>query len=289
MCNSLINAKTMKRINYTFTSLLLLLFVSTQNFAQLALPAPSPKASVMQTVGLTDITIEYSSPGVKGRTIFGDLVPYDKIWRTGANAATKITFSKDVTISGTKVAKGSYSVFTIPGKTEWTVILNKNASASADEYKKEEDAIRIMAKPEIAPMRERLVFQIVDFDDSKATVSLEWEKLRVSFALNLATDEQAIENIKSSLGGTWRTYNSAARYMMDKKDYETAMKYANQSLQLSDEWFNNWTKANILSKMNKNKEAYELATKTKTLGDKNPEGFFFKDQVEKALAEWPKQ
>ncbi|MBP6334709.1 MAG: DUF2911 domain-containing protein [Bacteroidia bacterium] len=279
----------MKHIKHIFSTVLLLICISATTFAQLTLPAPSPKASVMQAVGLTDITIEYSSPGVKSRTIFGDLVPYDKLWRTGANSATKITFSKDVTIGTTKVAKGTYSLFTIPGKTEWTVILNKNSSASTDEYKQAEDAVRITSKAEVAPMRERLSFQIVDFEDAKATISLEWEKVRVSFPVTMSTDEQAMENIKSNLGSTWRNYNAAARYMMDKKDYEAALKYSNQSLSLSDEWFNNWTKANILSKMGKNKEAYEFAGKAKTLGDKNPDGFFFKDQVEKALVDWPKQ
>ncbi len=279
----------MKKIYYFSASIMLFLFMTTGMSAQLQLPAPSPKASVTQTVGLTDITIDYSCPGVKGRVIFGELVPYDALWRTGANSATKITFSKDVMISGTKVAKGSYSIFTIPGKTEWILIINKNSTASAAEYKQAEDVLRVNAKPEVAPMRERLAFQIVDFDDSKATVSLEWDKVRVSFQVEVSTDEQALENIKSNLGGTWRMYNSASRYMMDKKDYQTALKYVDQSLQLSEEWFNTWTKANILSQMNKNKEAYELAGKAKMLGDKNPDGFFFKDQVEKALKEWPKQ
>ena len=279
----------MKQIYSLSSAILLFLFLSVGAYAQLQLPAPSSKASVMQTVGLTDITIDYSSPGVKGRTIFGGLVPYDAIWRTGANSATKITFSKDVTISGTKVSKGSYSIFTIPGKAEWTIIINKNASASASEYKQSEDAVRVPAKAEVSPMRERMAFQVVDFDDSKATVSLEWDKVRVGFTVECATDEQALENIKSSLGGTWRTYNSAARYMLEKNDYEAALKYANQSIQLSEEWFNVWVKASILSKMSKNKAAYDLAAKAKMLGDKNPDGFFFKDQVEEALAKWPKQ
>ncbi|TAH42569.1 MAG: DUF2911 domain-containing protein [Bacteroidetes bacterium] len=279
----------MKHIYSLSSAILIFLFFSIGSYAQLQLPAPSPKASVSQTVGLTDISIEYSSPGAKGRTIFGDLVPYDAIWRTGANSATKITFSKDVNIAGTKVSKGTYSIFTIPGKTEWTIIINKNANASTSEYKQAEDAVRLTAKAEVAPMRERMAFQIVDFDDSKGTVSLEWDKVRVGFTVECATDEQALENIKSSLGGTWRTYNSAARYMLEKKDYETALKYANQSIQLTEDWFNVWVKASILSKMNKNKEAYDLALKAKTLGDKNVEGFFFKTQVEEAIAKWPKQ
>src|SRR5690606_4616469 len=104
--------------NTFFQAVLIALAIVQVNFsyAQLQLPAPSPKASVMQTVGLTEITIDYSSPGVKGRTIWGDLVPYDKVWRAGANAATKITFSQNVSINGTEVAKGTYSIFAIPSK-----------------------------------------------------------------------------------------------------------------------------------------------------------------------------
>lgn len=278
----------MKRFNPLSSILVMFLFLSAGVNAQLKLPAPSSKATVSQTVGLTDITIDYSSPGVKGRVVFGELVPFDEIWRAGANSATKITFSDEVTISATKVPKGSYSIFIIPGKTDWTIILNKNATASTAEYKQAEDMVRISAKPETISMRERLAFQIVDFDDSKATVSMEWDKTRVSFGLTCATDSQALENIKSSLGGTWRTYNSAARYMLGKDDYETALKYANQSIQLSEEWFNVWVKASILSKMKKNKEAYDLAVKAKSLGDKEGAGFFFKDQVEEAIAKWPK-
>ncbi|REJ84480.1 MAG: DUF2911 domain-containing protein [Bacteroidetes bacterium] len=280
----------MKKTYNLFAALVLLCFYSINSNAQLQLPASSPKAVVTQTAGLTDITIDYSSPGVKGRVVYGDLVPYDQVWRTGANAATKITFSKDVSINGTKVSKGSYSLFTIPGKVEWTIILNKDANVSVSAYKQDDDLMRFNVKPEVIPHRERFAFIISDFDDNKARIDMEWEKLRVSFNVNLFTDEQAADNIKNTLGGTWRMYNAAARYQMDtKKDYESALKHVNQSIALSDEWFNNWVKAQVLSAMKKNKEAYEHATKAKTLGDKAGEGFFFKDQVEKALKEWPKQ
>ena len=101
---------------------------------QLDLPRPSPNAKVTQSIGLTEVTVEYSCPGVKGRAVWGTVVPYDQLWRAGANAATKVTFSKDVTIDGKPVPAGSYSLFAIPGKSTWTVILNKNATASTREY-----------------------------------------------------------------------------------------------------------------------------------------------------------
>ena len=271
---------------------LLFLAVAASNFfaasaQQLQLPAPSPKAQVMQTVGLTDITIDYSSPGVKGRKIWGELVPYDKLWRAGANAATKVTFSKDVTIEGKKVAAGSYSLFIIPSmNAEWTIILNSNATASTDEYSQEKDIVRIKTKPMTVENKERLAWYFVDFTTGSATIAMEWEKVRVSFNVSLDTETQALDNIKNTLGGSWRNYNSAARYMMEKKDLEKATAYVDQSLALSSEWFNNWTKAQILAEKKMYKEALVYAQKAKELGDKNPDGFFFKDQVEKALVDW---
>jgi tetratricopeptide (TPR) repeat protein len=240
----------------------------------------------MQTVGLTDITIDYSSPGVKGRTIWGDLVPYDKIWRAGANSATKITFSKDVTIEGVNVPKGSYSIFMIPTKLEWTIIINKDATASTDEYKKESDIVRIPAKPYSVFPREHLAYSISDFTNEMATVSMEWEQVKVSFKVMCATAKQAVENIDKTLSSTWQAYNSAARYYYDNKEYDKALGYVNQSIALSEQWFNVWVKAQIMYAKDAKSEAYTLAVKAKELGDKNPQGFFFKDQVEKAIADW---
>ncbi|MFI5222044.1 MAG: DUF2911 domain-containing protein [Bacteroidia bacterium] len=261
-------------------------FQLTNANAQLTLPQPSPKASVMQTVGLTDITIDYSSPGVKNRTIWGEVVPFDKIWRAGANSATKITFSKDVTIEGTIVPKGSYSIFIIPSKAEWIVVLNKNATASSDEYKQEMDLLRVKSNPVAIPNRERLAYTITDFTEDMATISMEWEKVKVSFTVQLATEKQAVENIDKTLNNTWSAYNSAARFYFDKKDYSKALTYVNQSLNLSEQWFNCWVKAQILNATGVKEEAYKYVLKAKELGDKNVQGFFMKTQVEKALEEW---
>jgi len=255
--------------------------------AQLTLPQPSPKASVTQTVGITDISIEYSSPGVKGRTIWGELVAFDQVWRTGANAATTISFSRDVTINDTKVAKGKYSILTIPGKTEWTIIINKDAGASEGSYKQEEDALRIKVKPEATSMRERLTFLFSNYDNNGTRIDMEWEKIRIGFNVYVATDDQAMESIDRTLGSTWRNYNNAARYMIDNKsDYAKGLEYANQSVSLKEEWFNLWVRAQAHAGLGNYKAALADATKSKMLGDKNPDGFFFKDNVENAIKEW---
>jgi hypothetical protein len=146
----------------------------------------SPKAEVMQTVGFTDIRIIYSRPGVKGRTIWGKLVPYNSVWRAGADEATKFIFSTDVTIEGKLLKKGSYSFFAIPGKTEWTLIFNKVADQwGAFEYNESQDALRIKVKPEKGNWQEWLAYTITKTSDTTATVRLEWEKLRVPFKVSV--------------------------------------------------------------------------------------------------------
>lgn len=146
----------------------------------------SPKASVGQTVGFTDVTISYSRPGVKGRKIWGDLVPYDKVWRAGANEATKFTFSTDVIIEGKKLPAGSYSFFTIPGKDSWTIIFNKVADQwGAFEYNEAEDALRLTVKPEKSDFNEWLKYEITKTNDAGATVSLEWENMKASFKVEV--------------------------------------------------------------------------------------------------------
>lgn len=146
----------------------------------------SPKAEVMQQVGFTDIRIIYSRPGVKGRVIWGKLVPYDAVWRAGANEATKFIFSTDVYIEGKLLKKGAYSFFAIPGKTEWTLIFNKVADQwGAFEYNESQDALRVKVKPEKGNMQEWLTYTITKTSDTSAIIRLEWEKLRVPFKVEV--------------------------------------------------------------------------------------------------------
>jgi hypothetical protein len=258
-------------------------------FAQLELPRPSPNAKVWQTVGLTEITVDYSSPGVKGRKVWGTVVPWDKLWRAGANAATKVTFSKDVTVDGKPVPAGSYALFVIPqAKGPWTVILNKDATqfGTGRDYKKENDAVRVAVKPQPVPMRERLVYQVADFSDDKASLELEWEKVRLTVPIGLATAQQALANIKSATDGAWRTWNSAARYMLEnKKDYDAGLELVEKSLSMKEDWFNTWTKAELLAAKGRYKDAVALAQKADGLGAK-AEMYFAADEVKKAIGEW---
>ena len=259
--------------------------------ADLDLPRPSPFAKVVQTVGLTDITVDYSSPGVKGRKIWGGVVPYDQMWRAGANSATKITFSRDVSFADRPVPAGTYAFFVIPTKGAWTVILNKKAdqAGTGRDYKQADDLLRVQVTPKPAPFRERLAYAITDFTDDKASLDLEWEKLRLAIPIAVQTSAQALANITSAVDGTWRTYANAARYLLEsKKDYDTGMKYVDQSLALKEDWYNVWIKAELQAAKGNTKDARATGEHAYELGKKS-DGFFLEGEVKKTLEEWKKK
>jgi hypothetical protein len=274
----------------TFFASLLMLAGATASAQQLDLPRPSPFAKVQQTAGLTEITVDYSSPGVKGRKIWGGLEPWGELWRAGANSATKVTFGKDVSVGGVAVPAGSYSLFVIPNeKTPWTVILNKDATASTGAYKKDLDIVRVDVKPTPQPMRERLAYAIEDFSNDAANIDLEWEKVRVRLPIKLNTDQQVAATLKNLEDNPGAAFTTAARYELEqKKDYEAGLKYADKALSLAPDWLAYWTKAQLLEAKHNYKEAVTNAEKANELGQKSAR-FFFADEVKKALTDWPKK
>lgn len=159
-------------------------FVMLDVAAQQRRHQPSPFASVTQRIGVSDVTIEYCRPGVKGRVIWGQLTPYDQPWRAGANATTKFTFESDVKIEGQTLAAGSYGFFVIPAERgEWTLIFSKNFTTNGTYPGEDQDALRVKVLPQDAPHQERLVYAFEDLVDDKptATVVLHWEKKRIAF------------------------------------------------------------------------------------------------------------
>lgn len=253
---------------------------------QLTLPAPSPHAAVSQTVGITEIAIDYSSPGLKGRKPFGQLVPYGQLWRAGANAATKLTFSSDVTVGGKPVPAGTYSLFFIPTAKTWTVVLNKNKDASTQAYDEKLDIARFDVTPVKAPKRERMTFVFSDTSDDATRIDMEWDELRVSIPVKVDTAALTATAIQSHVDGGWRAYANAARYYNETaKDPARALALVDASLAVKETWYNSWIKAQILAGQNNFKDAYPLAQKAFDLGSKDA-NFFFKADVEKALAEW---
>ncbi len=223
-------------------ALLSLIFVSSYSLnAQIEVPAPSPVGTLTQKVGLTEIKLEYSRPSMKGRTIFGDLVPFGELWRTGANASTKITVNDKASIYGQELAKGTYSLFTIPDKSEWTIVLNKNTDLwGNDGYKTEEDALRFVVKP--TTLREKvetLTMGVDNITNNSADVSIAWEYTRVSFTVTFDTDSKVVADIKTKMEGpSASTYYQSARYYYDSgKDLTTALDWINKSIEKGGEKF----------------------------------------------------
>ncbi|MDZ7689613.1 MAG: DUF2911 domain-containing protein [Balneolaceae bacterium] len=148
----------------------------------------SPNAAVSQTIGTTDVTITYGRPSLKGRQVFGGLEPYGEVWRTGANEATTITFSNDVLIEGQKLEAGTYGLFTVPGKEDWTVIFNNVPNQwGAFDYDSSEDALRVQVQPEMAPTMEQLIFYFEDVSEGSGTAVMHWSNVKVPFTIEEAS------------------------------------------------------------------------------------------------------
>ena len=266
--------------------------LTTGAYAQTAeIPAPSPKAKVDQRVGLTDFSVDYSSPGVKGRKIWGALVPLGEMWRTGANAPTKLTASKDFTFGDKAVPAGTYVLLTIPGASSWTVLLNKNLGVQGTNgYDPKDDVARVDVTPSSAGPRERLTFLFSDTSDEATRLDLEWESLRVSVPIKVDTKAQVRAGIDKSLADAWRPHFAAGRYLYDSGgDLDTALQYLDTSIAIQPTWWNNWIKTQVLAKKGRTADAIAAAQKAQDLG-KNDETFQnnFKANVDKAIADWKK-
>jgi hypothetical protein len=253
------------------------------------LPAPSPKARVEQRVGLTDFSVEYSSPGVKKRVVFGQLLPYDKPWRTGANATTKLTASREFTFGDKKVPAGTYAIYMIPGKASWTVALSSHLDASGnDGFDAAKDVARISVKPSPIKMRERMTFLFSATTDDSARLELEWEKVRLAIPLAVDTKTQVAANIDKAVDEAWRPHFASARYLLESGgDLNKALTLADASIAVKPTWWNNWIRAQILAKSGKVPDAAVAGEKAQQLGtgDRIYEGFF-KADVAKAVTSW---
>lgn len=261
------------RVKSLFALFLAMAFIfglaSQEALAQFQMPALSPKATVSQTIGLTDVTITYSRPGVKGRAIWGSLVPYDQVWRTGANQATTFAVNDDVLIEGQKLAKGTYSLHTIPTPGNWTIIFNKVADQwGSYNYKQDEDALRVSVTPGTGEFVERMRFTIEDMTDSTAQVVLAWEKLQVPFKIQTNTLAKSLGSAKATFG--WRPLFAAAQTAAQAKNMEQAFKYLNASLAIEENFQNTGTKAKWLAEGGSKKDAIAAAEKALVIAKSMP-------------------
>ena len=271
------------------TALLAIPFSASSASAQaLEVPALSPHARVEQRVGLTDLSIDYSSPGVKGRKIWGDLVPYDKAWRAGANGATKLTASRDFSFGGTAVKAGTYSLFVTPTKAQWTVHLNSDSAVGQDDRDAKKDVASVTVAPAaLAAPRERLIYLFTDTQDDRTALDLEWERVRIRVPITVDTKAQMTAAIEKATGEIWRPAMSAAGYYFNSGDYDRALAFVEKSIAITANWRNEWLRAQIFGKKGKKAEATTAANRALTLG-KGDDAFerATKADVTKAIAGW---
>jgi tetratricopeptide (TPR) repeat protein len=284
--------------NFVYIPLSIVLVFLVVNVSAQELPRPSPKASVTQFVGLTEVAIHYSSPGVKDREIWGSLVPYNKIWRAGANEATTISFSDEVTIEGNKVPAGKYALFTLPTKSEWTIIFSKKHKQwGTFTYDEKDDLLRIKVKPEkSSEFKERMAYYIEPIRKDTAIVTLHWERLKVSFSLQVDVVEKAMQNIRNALETSdekWRVLFRGAEYCLGNNVHlDQGMEWINESIALKEYYYNNWIKAQLLAQQQQYEEALKFAQKARDLGEAEKNRFYLstsKPDIEKSIAEWKKK
>jgi hypothetical protein len=266
----------MRRYFFLATFVIAALFASVPiahaQSALLDLPRDSQRARVTQRIGITDITIRYHRPLVKGRKVFGGLEPYGKVWRAGANENTIIEFSDPVTVEGKPLAKGVYGLHMIPGDAEWTVIFSKNSSSwGSFSYDQAEDALRVTVKSHPDEMHEAMTF---DFDDPKpnaVTVTMRWDKIAVPFKVEVNLAETVEGSLHNQLRGRvqyeWESWEDAANFLADNKiNPEEALKFANQSIQIEERFENLMTKAQILDTLNRKDEAATARNRALDMG-----------------------
>jgi hypothetical protein len=306
---------------FLFAAAAALLALSAVAQAQVRAPRPSQKASVMQTVGVTDITITYSRPGVKGRTIWGDppasaavgtatlddararaanavIVPYGHVWRAGANEATQFVVTDDVLINGQPLKAGTYSMHMIPGKDDWTVIFNSDAGQwGSFTYDEKKDVLRVKTKPQsAADSQEWLQYTFDPVTDTSAQVNLRWERLRVPFTVEVKNVKGlAVEKMRAAVANAkaddWRTPLQAANYVFVNDltaNQEEAMQWLDKSIKTKETFNNLYTKARVLGGMGKAAEAVATAQKALQIAkapDSGVDALTIAD-LEKRMGEW---
>lgn len=237
--------------------------------ALLDIPRDSQHSQVTQRIGITDITISYSRPLVKGRPIWGKLVPYDQVWRTGANENTTITFTDPVSVEGKPLAKGVYGLFMIPGENQWTIIFSKVHTAwGSFTYNQADDALRVTVKPQVSDPHEALAYDFDDVKPDSAVVALRWEKLAVPFKVDVNVHDIVQASLHNQLQGlaqyTWEGWDDAATYLLTAKyDLDEALQYEETSIRTEPRFDNYLTKSQILEAMGRKDESE--AAKNKAL------------------------
>ncbi len=254
--------------NTLLTLCLLGILVSVRTVAQISTPQPSPSASIMQKVGLTDMTINYSRPSLKGRKLFGEIRKYGVIWRTGANQATKLILSDEATFNGNKVPAGEYAILSIPNKNEWTIILSKDLKTTEQSYTKDNDVLRFTVKPmAISPTVETFTIDFSNITPNTADLNIYWENVKAVVKIETDVDgkvmtqikEKVLNNASASVGDM---YTAAVYYLDNGKDLKQAQEWMNKATEKDPKFWQMYHKARLLEKLKDYKGAETAAKKS---------------------------
>lgn len=239
------------------------------NAQSIKTPAPSPSQTIKQDFGIGSVELSYSRPALRGRKVFGDLVPFGQVWRTGANQATTITFSDEVTVGGTKLPAGKYGLLTIPDRNEWTIILTKSLDVTSPAaYKQENDAVRLKAKPTmLSTPVENLTMQFANIKPSSAELQMMWDNISVSLPFSTDVDTKIMAQINSAMNNDNRPYFQSAMYYLESgKDLNQAITWFDKAIEQQPNAF--WVhhqRANALAKLGRKQDARQAAQKSMDL------------------------
>ena len=262
------------------------------------LPQPSPAAEVEQNVGLTELKVVYSRPSMRDREIFGNLVPYGKMWRTGANANTTIEFNTPVTFDGATVEAGKYSLYTIPGENAWQIILNKKTDSwGTNGYTEEMDVLRTQAPvQETGMMAESFTIGFQNVSGNSAHLIFRWSNVKVAVPFSVNVEEKVAENIEKALAETeeeklWGVHRNIASYYLNSGQAEEANQYIDKSLSMHEgSWYSFWLKAEIMAEMEQYEEAIAFARQSMEIGEKSArekeEEFRYAEMIAENMEKW---
>ena len=233
--------------------------------AQVKVPAPSPTQTIKQDFGLSAIELIYSRPAMKGRKIFGDLVPWNKVWRTGANNATRLKFNDDVMIGGKALKAGEYALYTVPGDKEWEIIINKGSANWGTNYKQEDDLFRIKAMPmKLNETVENFTMQFANIKPTSTDLHIMWDKTAVAIPITTDIDKRIMAQIDNAMNKDSRPYFQSAMYYMENgKDMNQSLQWFDKAIEQNPKGY--WIyhqKANALAKMGRKAEAKSIAQKS---------------------------
>ena len=247
----------------------LILFATFESEGQqLRTPAPSPSQTVQQEFGISSMQLIYSRPSMRGRKVFGDLVPYGKVWRTGANQATRVKFSDDVMIGGQPLKAGEYALYTIPSENEWEVIINKGSADWGTNYKQEDDILRVKVKPaRLNDAVETFTMQFENVKPTSADLKIMWEKTAVAIPITTDIDTKVMAQINDLMNKDNRPYFGAAMYYLETgKDLNQAVVWFDKAIEQNpNAYWVHHQKANALAKLGKKEDARKTASKSMEL------------------------